>query len=112
MQLGSDQVHGFPPYVVHHVDVKLAKLTSVLVSRRETLIGLFDALEKGHVQRRVWSAELDDKLPTFNGVAGSALACCWSDGLACYSLRHVVTLLLRDGSVLLKKPLCLVMRQR
>lgn len=83
IQLGSGQIHASPPYVVHRINHDLAKLTLVVVLWGEAPIGLFDDLEKVRVQRGVWNAELDNNLPTFNGVTGSALTCCCGNGLAC-----------------------------
>lgn len=111
LQLGPGQVHVSAPYVVHRIDDDLTKVTIVLVSWRETPIGLFDAVEKVHVQRRSWNAELDDNLSAFNGVTGSALTCCGGDGLAGYLLGQCVALLLRDRSILLEKPLYLILSQ-
>lgn len=76
-------VHASPPYVVHRINHHLTKLTIVLLVWGEAPIGLFDDLEKVHVQRGVWNAELDNNLPAFNSATRSALTCCWGDRLAC-----------------------------
>jgi len=79
---------------------------------REALVGLFDAFYEVHVQKGAWNAELDDDLPSVDGVASSALTSCRTDELACHAFSFVVALLLGNRIIPPKKRHYLHLRQR
>ena len=111
LQVSSGEIHGNTAEIIHRVDVEVMKRTKVFVAWCEVLVGLFDAIHQGHVQQGAWTAELNDNLTGVDGVAGSALASCWSDRLACQVFSFVVALLLRDRRISLKEFLYLHSRQ-
>lgn len=49
LQVGSGEIHGDTPDIIHRVDVEITKRSTVLVPWREVRVGLFDAIHEAHV---------------------------------------------------------------